>query len=545
MAKKEAKRRKKESAPEVVVARMLGYTDSNNPFNDTKLSEKFVWKAKNDKLRADGFDPAAKARERERNRRVSLIDEVRAVKERRDERSAERELWEREQRRVQLERELGTLEEWQAHEEAFHLEQARKRSALRLQAGRAAPVDLLARRLVTGTPAAAAAAADPLAHIAVADAEFDMREPHVFVESLPPADLAQLRADIDTYVNIAKDNPDHLRYWRALLVVVDDLLSAGAARDRSAVHSAVHADVSSVLVGKSVAELVALRDQVTAKLASGDEGVDAGYWEHLLSRLRIQLARATLSDIHATHLERQLLRLEQIEQDQPTTTSTAAATTATEEDGVVAATPTVAVVPVAPTTTQAVVATHMPPKPTAPVASASSAAPVAAQEASVPSAEDARLAKVAVAEMGNEEDGDTAFDGVVELVHTVYAWTDKYRPRKPRFLNRVHSGFLWNAFNRTHYDHDNPPPKTVQGYKFNIFYPDLVDKSKTPSYRLLPSENPETVLLVFHAGPPYEDIAFKIVNGEWATGKRSGFRCRFQNGVLSLFFNFQSVRYRK
>merc|ERR1712039_452075 len=23
-----------------------------------------------------------------------------------------------------------------------------------------------------------------------------------------------------------------------------------------------------------------------------------------------------------------------------------------------------------------------------------------------------------------------------------------------------------------HYDHDNPPPKIVQGYKFNIFYPD-------------------------------------------------------------------------
>jgi Cactus-binding C-terminus of cactin protein len=23
---------------------------------------------------------------------------------------------------------------------------------------------------------------------------------------------------------------------------------------------------------------------------------------------------------------------------------------------------------------------------------------------------------------------------------------------------------------------DNPPPKVVQGYKFNIFYPDLIDK---------------------------------------------------------------------
>jgi hypothetical protein len=152
---------------------------------------------------------------------------------------------------------------------------------------------------------------------------------------------------------------------------------------------------------------------------------------------------------------------------------------------------------------------------------------------------------VAAAEMGAEEDGDALFNGTVDLAPTTYSWTSKYRPRKPRFFNRVHSGFVWNSFNRTHYDHDNPPPKIVQGYKFNIFYPDLVDKTKTPTYRILPSDSPETVLLVFHAGPPYEDIAFRIVNGEWATGKRSGFKCRFQNGVLSLYFVFQTVRYRK
>jgi len=45
----------------------------------------------------------------------------------------------------------------------------------------------------------------------------------------------------------------------------------------------------------------------------------------------------------------------------------------------------------------------------------------------------------------------------------------------------VHTGYEWNKYNQTHYDHDNPPPKIVQGYKFNIFYPDLVDKSKAPT----------------------------------------------------------------
>ncbi len=52
----------------------------------------------------------------------------------------------------------------------------------------------------------------------------------------------------------------------------------------------------------------------------------------------------------------------------------------------------------------------------------------------------------------------------------VYSWHDKFRPRKPRFFNRVHTGYEWNKYNQTHYDHDNPPPKVVQGYKFNVSF---------------------------------------------------------------------------
>jgi hypothetical protein len=32
---------------------------------------------------------------------------------------------------------------------------------------------------------------------------------------------------------------------------------------------------------------------------------------------------------------------------------------------------------------------------------------------------------------------------------------------------------------------DNPPPKIVQGYKFNIFYPDMIDKNTTPKYTVV------------------------------------------------------------
>lgn len=122
---------------------------------------------------------------------------------------------------------------------------------------------------------------------------------------------------------------------------------------------------------------------------------------------------------------------------------------------------------------------------------------------------------------------------------------DKYRPRKPRYFNRVKTGYDWNKYNKTHYDQDNPPPKAVQGYKFNVFYPDLLDQTDTPQYFLEPADSDEYAIIRFHAGPPYEDIAFKIVNREWELAPKHGFRCSFARGVLSLYFNFKRAFYRK
>eukprot|EP01082_Thalassiosira_pseudonana_P001009 g562.t1 g562 contig10:294316-294954(-) len=127
----------------------------------------------------------------------------------------------------------------------------------------------------------------------------------------------------------------------------------------------------------------------------------------------------------------------------------------------------------------------------------------------------------------------------------VYAWQDKYRPRKPRYFNRVKTGYDWNAYNKTHYDHDNPPPKIVQGYKFNIFYPDLINKAKTPQYFLEKADTDNFCILRFSAGPPYEDVAFKIINRQWNKSRKRGFRCTFERGVLSLYFNFASHWYRR
>jgi len=132
------------------------------------------------------------------------------------------------------------------------------------------------------------------------------------------------------------------------------------------------------------------------------------------------------------------------------------------------------------------------------------------------------------------------------LLKEKYSWAEKYRPRKPRYFNRVHTGFEWNKYNQTHYDVDNPPPKVVQGYKFNIFYPDLIDKSTTPTYKITRCpDNPDFAYIRFSAGPPYEDICFKIVNREWNYSYKTGFRSQFQNNILQLWFHFKRMRYRR
>lgn len=145
-------------------------------------------------------------------------------------------------------------------------------------------------------------------------------------------------------------------------------------------------------------------------------------------------------------------------------------------------------------------------------------------------------------------ENEEIFNGEEEVITPNKSrWADKYRPRKPRYFNRVQMGYEWNKYNQTHYDHDNPPPKVVQGYKFNIFYPDLIDKTKAPTYRIerengrkrgqsfAPAGEEDTCLIRFIAGPPYEDIAFRIVDKEWdySAKRERGFKSSFDKVRLS------------
>lgn len=49
------------------------------------------------------------------------------------------------------------------------------------------------------------------------------------------------------------------------------------------------------------------------------------------------------------------------------------------------------------------------------------------------------------------EEGDLA-DELDNAAPAAYDWSDKYRPRKPRYFNRVHTGYEWTQYNQTHYE---------------------------------------------------------------------------------------------
>ena len=102
---------------------------------------------------------------------------------------------------------------------------------------------------------------------------------------------------------------------------------------------------------------------------------------------------------------------------------------------------------------------------------------------------------------------------------------------QPRFYVTVRSGYEWNKYNQAHYDADNPPPKTVFGYRFNIFYPRA---AKTPTYNIENEKDGslDTAIIRFEAAP-YGRLSFRILNREWDTIEKHGFRSAFdESGLL-------------
>lgn len=64
----------------------------------------------------------------------------------------------------------------------------------------------------------------------------------------------------------------------------------------------------------------------------------------------------------------------------------------------------------------------------------------------------AKIAAEAQYGSDDEEDMDGDEGDLAAGLPSAYDWGDKYRPRKPRYYNRVHTGYEWTQYNQSHYE---------------------------------------------------------------------------------------------
>ncbi|KZT20735.1 hypothetical protein NEOLEDRAFT_1140254 [Neolentinus lepideus HHB14362 ss-1] len=581
-ARKEEKKRVKAEEEARQVAELSVYSATDNPFHDVNLGQQFRWHKKVEKEKKQGLS-LAEVEKREVLKRQQAKEELERLNRRRAEREAEQRLREEEEARMARLAESAQMADWIAKDGEFQLEQERRRAAIRIKEKRAKAIDFLALNLRFIHPVK-----DDEENAELEEGlEIDLDEPYNIFDNLSADQVEELHDDIEHYLSLEQDEVD-IDFWTNMMVVCKDRLDRIKADQRMGVEAAaaVEAQVNALLSGKSYDHLVALQKQIQAKLTSG-EPVDVDYWENLLKKLLVWKAKAKLKSFHEVVVRNRLEQLRKRQRDEAlqaqeellagvanramnsTADTPAPSTDAAEREVVLAediepynrsmSPPLVDITKLPFEERQidivteeedlralfekrrAVAASRFIPRaarPTGPEV----------QDEEAPSGADLASEALYRAEAERELDEEEELFNLEENLPTpaTYNWEDKYRPRKPRYFNRVHTGYEWNKYNQTHYDTDNPPPKVVQGYKFNIFYPDLIDKSKAPTYKIIKEPgNDETVLLYFTAGPPYEDIAFRIVNREWEFSHKRGFRCSFDRGCLSLWFNFRRNFYRK
>ncbi|XP_018836181.1 cactin [Juglans regia] len=569
---KKAKKKAMRAAKKLKAQTVSGYSNDSNPFGDSNLNEKFVWSKKIERDVSQGVPLDMFSVKAEKKRQRERMAEIEKVKKRREERAIEKAQHEEEMAMLARERARAEFQDWEKKEEEFHFDQSKVRSEIRLREGRTKPIDILYKQL-NGSD----------------DFDIEINEPYMVFKGLTVKEMEELRDDIKMHLDLDRATPTHVGYWEALLVVCDWELAEAQKKDaldrarvrgeeppvellaeERGLHSSIEADVKSLLEGKTYVELEALQSQIESQMRSGTAKV-VEYWEAVLKRLHIYKAKACLKEIHAKMLRKHLQHLEQPLEDENKSESDPDLglkedNSEHDVDDAQAFSPE----PIKEETyeDEQEAGSFSPellhgdenedaidPEEDRATLELKRMAVVREQQrriqealASKPAPPEDNFELKAMKAMGATEEGDAVFGSGAEvnLDSQVYWWHDKYRPRKPKYFNRVHTGYEWNKYNQTHYDHDNPPPKIVQGYKFNIFYPDLVDKTKAPVYTLeKDGSNGETCIIRFHAGPPYEDIAFRIVDKEWEYSHKKGFKCTFERGILHVYFNFKRYRYRR
>lgn len=180
---------------------------------------------------------------------------------------------------------------WLDDPDKFLIQQAYRKAHVRVEAGRAKPVDALAITLwlVEGTK-------DPL-DPDLSESELGVPEPEDVINSLDVELLQELENDLDVFTNLnkgLKTGTTGRIFWDAvasLSKIAREQLQ-GAHKAPPGAPSVAH-DIGRLFKNKTYDELATLESQINAKLHS-DEAVDLDYWGSVLDDVMIRKAKAFL-----------------------------------------------------------------------------------------------------------------------------------------------------------------------------------------------------------------------------------------------------------
>ncbi|CAF5098937.1 unnamed protein product [Rotaria sp. Silwood1] len=524
----------------------MNYIDANHLYDDRESMTTFIWKKKLEKNGLSNISPEHLQTIMEQCVKQKKI-EIEKLKKQRLERVLQKKVREKEKEFLQRLKDVEYFGKWKEQEELFHFNQIHLRSKLRIANGRAKPIDLF------------------IHYITDDDLPVGLCEPSTYLNGLTIHHLEDLLVDIRVYIETeqqqevgTKLHEYDVEYWQDITTITSDelsklrKLSTESNNDqniyirRENMNSVIFQDVTETFTNKTIQQLEQLARCIRSK-TENEKNIDIGYWESVLSQLEVHMARTRLRNRHQLKLAGEFQKIKE-EQSISTKSKMNDNDFLSNEDlenkclkeyeqGCYS--PKLVNIDDFDIDTSKCC-----------ILEVDDWKKLNEQRQSIiksnsVNSNDHNVFDELIRKIGSLTDDDLIVNDVVST-DIQPLWSDKYKPCKPRFFNKVLTGYIWNSYNRKHYDKDNPPPKTIQGYKFNIFYPDLIDKNQLPSCSLTVCENNRNFsVLKFHAGPPYEDIAFKIINEEWDKSCKHEFQCRFHNGILRLWFKFRKYKYHR
>jgi hypothetical protein len=204
------------------------------------------------------------------------------------------------------------------------------------------------------------------------------------IDQLNASDLESLITDIESFVELEKIGPKkNLAYWNILHEVCFHRLKSikKSVTTSNSLHNAVNNDIQKIFDKKSIADLEKLKEDVIKTLNSDGKILDKEYWGNMLIEINIEISRQKFNNIHEKMINKEHSIISELK-----------STLFINEESI-----------------------------------------SSKDSNTIPLSTDKEKPK----DDEYLEDSEEKMTDEYQLPNKSYSWQDKYRPRKPRYFNRV------------------------------------------------------------------------------------------------------------